>query len=57
LGNAIHVADEEALRVAVNDAENGKPVTIVFHKDISLTDSSLDLFRNYYFFVVADAAY
>jgi len=40
-GDAIHVANEEELRDAVNDAENGKPVTIVFDKDISLTDSPL----------------
>jgi len=37
----IHVTNEEELRVAVNDAENGKPVTIVFDNDISLTDSPL----------------
>jgi hypothetical protein len=40
-GDAIHVTNEEELRNAVNDAENGKPVTIVFDKDISLTDSPL----------------
>jgi hypothetical protein len=40
-GDAIHVTSEEELRVTVNDAENGKPVTIVFDKSISLTDSPL----------------
>jgi len=40
-GDAIHVANEEELMVAVNDAENGKPVMIVFDDDISLTDSPL----------------
>jgi hypothetical protein len=40
-GEAIHVANEEQLRAAVNGAEKGKSVVIVFDKDISLTNSPL----------------